>query len=96
MKIEIRIKIIEGCCNGLAIARQWAALGPKIKKMGFRCSAGPKNGQKARSKIFILSKMTGYGMAPKIGNSTEVKFEFGAPELSPSQNSKPKSVKAPE
>jgi hypothetical protein len=91
MKIEICIKIIKGCCKGLFIAGQWAKPpGPKFKKWVFRGSAGPKNGQKTRSKILILDAMTGYDMAPKIGKSTGVKFAFGAPGLSPNQKSKPK------
>jgi hypothetical protein len=38
-----------------------------------------------RSKILSFGAMTGYGMAPKIGKSTGVKFEFGAPGLSPTK-----------
>jgi hypothetical protein len=37
------------------------------------------------NKILSLGAMTGYGMTPKIGNSTGVKFEFGAHGLSPTK-----------
>jgi hypothetical protein len=43
MKIEICIKIIEGCCNGLSIARKWAKPpGPKFKKVGSGVQWAPK------------------------------------------------------
>jgi hypothetical protein len=46
MKIEIRIKIIEGCCNGLSIVRQWAKHpGPKFKKWGSGVQRAPKMGK---------------------------------------------------
>jgi hypothetical protein len=45
MKIEICIKIIEGCCNGLSIVRQWAKPpGQKLKNGG---TAGRKKWAKA-------------------------------------------------
>jgi hypothetical protein len=48
------------CCNGLAVARQWAKpLGPKFKKCGFWCLADPKNGQKPQSKILIFWRNDG-------------------------------------
>jgi hypothetical protein len=47
MKIEICIKIIEGCCNGLSIARQWAKP-PGLKlKMGVYKFSGPQKWAKA-------------------------------------------------
>jgi hypothetical protein len=90
-------KIIEGCCNDLAIGRQWAKPGAQnLKNWGSCVQRAPKMGKSPRSKIFILGAITRYGMAPKIGNSTGVKIEFGAPGLSPNQNSKPKWAKTPE
>jgi trans-2-enoyl-CoA reductase len=57
--------------------------GPKIQKMGVQ--RAPKMRKSPRSKILSLGAITGYGMAPKIGNSTGVKFEFGAPGISPTK-----------
>jgi hypothetical protein len=52
MKIEICIKIIGGCCNGLFIAGQWAKPpGLKLKKWGSGVQRAPKMGKSPLSKI---------------------------------------------
>jgi hypothetical protein len=52
MKIEIRIKIIEGCCNGLSIARQCAKPpGPKLKNGVSGVGRPPKWAKAPRVKL---------------------------------------------